>query len=152
MTNKATQFSSENQPKPRGKGKRSLIIEALREEAMMGIEKGATQTECEKAWFKLLVKNAVDPTNQNGGLCLRLVTERGWGSIKPSSDLVEFEFDADAPPDKKAAQVLKATSDGIIPVDHAAQFIAAINSMVSIEASTELKARIEEIEKKLLGA
>lgn len=151
MPKSSTTISKDNRAgmPPRGRSKKTLILEAMREQAELGLKNDATQDDCEKAWFGILLKNALDPECGDSGLCLRLITERGWSALKPSSDLVKFDFDADATPAQQAAQVLKAVSDGVIPVDHGNQFVAAISSMINIEEGTELKAEIARIKEKL---
>ena len=133
----------------RGRSKRTLIVEAMREQAMLGVKEGAPSDDVEKAWFAHLVSNAVDSDNKDSGLCIRLLTERGWAALKPSSECVRFEFDADALPHVQASQVMHAVANEIIPPDLGIAFVGGIKSMIDIEANTELKARIEQIEKML---
>ena len=149
MPKEDTQFSSTNQPKGRGRSKKTLILDALRKQAFQGLSAKATTEECERAWFSHLVSCVIDPENKDSGLCLRLITERGWAAIKPSSELVTFDFDPSASATQKAEQILKAVSDGIVPMDYGERFISAINSTTNIEANTELKAEIERIKEKL---
>ena len=151
MTNKATQITSDSRKDMplRGRSKKTIIMEALRKEAMSGVPDGASNDEAENAWFSHLVKKAFDSEDKDSGLCLRLVTERGWAALKPSSDCVSFEFDKDATPTTQAAQVMDAVSEGHIPPDLGLAFVSGIKSMIDIEANTELKARIEQIEEML---
>ena len=151
MTNKATQITSESRKDMplRGRSKKTIIMEALRKEAMSGVSSNASNDDAENAWFAHLVKKAFDPEDKDSGLCLRLVTERGWAALKPSSDCVSFEFDKDATPTIQAAQVMDAVSEGHIPPDLGLAFVSGIKSMIDIEANTELKARIEQIERML---
>ena len=134
---------------PRGKGKRNIILDAMKEEVLLGVEKNATKEEVEKAWFKKLISVALKDDHKDSGLCIRLITERGWSALKPSSECVSFEFDKDATPTIQAAQVMDAVSEGHIPPDLGLAFVSGIKSMIDIEANTELKARIEQIEKML---
>ena len=151
MTNKSTQITSDSRKSMplRGRSKKTIIMEALRKEAMSCVPNNASNDDAEDAWFAHLVKKAFDPEDKDSGLCLRLVTERGWAALKPSSDCVSFEFDKDATPTTQAAQVMDAVSEGHIPPDLGLAFVSGIKSMIDIEASTELKARIEQIEKML---
>lgn len=143
-----TSESRKNMPS-RGRNKRTLILESLRERAFKGLSKSATLEEAEKAWFGFLADSAIDSEDKNSGICLKLLTERGWSALKPSSELVTFDFDPTATPAEKAEQILKAVSDGVLPMDYGERFIVAINSMTNIEANTELKAEIERIKEKL---
>lgn len=133
----------------RGRSKRTLILEAMREEALLGVAEGASSEDVEKAWFKHLASIATDTASNNAGLCLKLLTERGWAALKASSELVEFEFDETASPTEKAGQVLAAVADGRIPLEYGVQLVSAIKSTVEIELNTEIKKRLEDIEKKL---
>ena len=146
MPSSDTQFSATNQPKGRGRSKRTLIIEALRKQALEGVKKESTSEEVEQAWFEHLIKSSLNSDNKDSGLCTRLVTERGWAALKPSSDCVRFDFDKDAPPHVQAAQVMDAVSQGHIPPDLGLAFVSGIKSMVEVEANTELKERIEKLE------
>jgi len=133
----------------RGRSKRTLILESLKEKAFKGLKKDATTEECEKAWFGFLVDSVVDPENKDSSMCLRLITERGWAALKPVSDSVAFEFDKDADLSVQASQILDAVSNGNLAVEHGIQLVGAIKGLAEIIAHTELKQRIEEIEKQL---
>lgn len=130
----------------RGRSKKTIIMEALRKEALSGVSENATNDEAESAWFSHLIKKAFHSDDKDSGLCLRLVTERGWAALKPSSDCVSFEFDKNATSTTQAAQVMDAVSEGHIPPDLGLAFVSGIKSMIEIEANTELKARIEKLE------
>lgn len=143
-----TKDTRDNMP-PRGRSKRTLIIEAMREQALLGVKKDASNEDVEKAWFAHLVENAVSPDSKDSGLCIRLLTERGWAALKPSSECVRFEFDHDAAPHVQASQVMRAVAEEIIPPDLGIAFVGGIRSMLDIEANTELKAEIERIKEKL---
>jgi hypothetical protein len=132
--------------KPRGRGKRNVIIDAMRESALAGVPKNATDEQVEDAWFKHLISQAIDSECKDAGLCLRLITERGWSALKPASECVKFEFDKDASTTKQASQVMDAVADGIIPPDLGIAFVSGIRSMIDIEANVELKARLEKLE------
>lgn len=145
-------FSSENQPdarKKRGKSKKTLIIDAMRKNAMLGVKDGASSDDVETAWFDHLVKTAMDADSKDSGLCTRLLTERAWAALKPSSECVRFEFDVNADPHVQASQVMDAVAQEIIPPDLGIAFVGGIKSMVDIETNTELKAQIELIKEKL---
>jgi len=149
MAREDTQFSRDYQPKGRGKSKKTLIMEAMREQALMELSDTATNEETEKAWFQYLVKNAMDANSDNSGLCLRLITERGWSALKPSSECIQFEFDPSSTPTQQASQVIDAISDGLIPPDIGLALISGIKNAQEIEVSTELKQRIEALEELL---
>lgn len=133
----------------RGRSKRTLILEAMKESALLGLSKDASQEDAEKAWFSYLIKTSLDAENKDSGLCTRLISERGWSALKPSSETVHFEFDPNAKPHEQASQVMDAASKGTIPPDLALAFVSGIKQLVEVEANTELKARIEKLEEML---
>lgn len=92
---------------------------------------------------------AFNPEDKDRGMCLKLLADKGWASVKPSSERVSFVFDVNALPHVQAAQALKAAADGDIPPDIANTFIQAIKAMIDIEEFTNLKDRIAALEKSL---
>lgn len=128
------QFDETNQPKerkPRGKSERTKILEAMKREG-----------KSEEGFYDLMVRKAHD-TEDNfsfGEMLKRL-------SPIPKQTLpkVEFEFDDKAIPAVQAAQVLKASSSGLIAPDIANQFITSIASMLKIEEVTLIRKEIDEI-------
>ena len=149
MAESSTTLKKGDNLPPRGRSKRTLILEAILESSAIGLPKNATKEQAEKAWFSELLKRALTPDDGDSGLCLRLLTERGWSSLKPSSDCVQFDFDEDGDFHKQAAQVMKAISLGEVPPDLGLAFVSGIKSMLDIEEVTELKGRLEAIEKEL---
>ena len=117
----------------------------------MDANKDATNEETEQLFFGHIAKRACNPEDQASGMLLKLLTDKGWSSLKQTSELVNFDFDEGALPHIQATQVLKAASDGIIPPDIANTFISAIKSMIDIEEYTALKDRIEKLEAVLNG-
>ncbi|AUR83700.1 hypothetical protein NVP1039O_01, partial [Vibrio phage 1.039.O._10N.286.55.A2] len=141
-------FDSNNQPemddrKPRGKGKRTLMLEAIR----ASIEGGEAEFLKEVVTIAL-GKNGGEDAKPNPQL-LTLVLQRIEPPLKSTMPLIEFDFDEGAIPSKQAAQVMRAVSDGVIAPDVGQLFIGSIASMLKIEEVTELKDRLSEIEKAL---
>lgn len=149
--NPSNQFSEKKQPgRRRGKSKKSLILDAMKEQALMGLNDDSSYDEAEKAFFGHIALRAFNPEDQNGGMCLRLLADKGWSNIKPTMEHVEFMFDENAEPHIQAAQTMKAASDGVIAPDVANMFIGSIASMLKIEEVTEVKKELERI-KEILG-
>lgn len=136
---------------PRGRAKRTLILDAIIKESLLDLDKSATRDEAEGALFGHMAKRALTIDDQNSGMILKILMDKGWASLKSNSELVNFEFSKDAKPHVQAAQVLKAASDGVIPPDIANTFISAIKSMIEIEEYTDLKDRIVKLEAALSG-
>lgn len=136
----------------RGKSKRTLILEAIRKSALVKVKKTATNDEIELCWFNELVARALDKDDRDSGLCIKLITERGWSALKPSTECVQFEFDKDGTPVHQATQVMAAVSNGEIPPDLGLAFVNGIKAVIEVEANVELKGRIEALEAMINGA
>lgn len=138
MSNKGTQFSSENQPEKtnrRGKSPKTKILEALERSA-----------KTEDEFWDMLVLRALDPEDN---IALKEVLARLSPTKKATMPKIEFEFDANATPKTQASQILAAASDGIIAPDTAQIFISSIASMMKIEEISEIADRLTAIEKEL---
>ena len=139
---------------PRGKGKKSLMLEAIRE--VCGTEHDFLKSVVAVGlggWTKPDQKedeDHVEPVFQNPNpALLTLVLNRIEPPLKAIAPMVDFNFDVDAKPHDQASQILKAISSGEIPPDIGQMFIQSIKSMIDIEEYTSLKDRIEQIEKSL---
>lgn len=149
------EYTSENQPeerKPRGKGKKTLMLDAIKdtcgsEEEFLrqvvsigvgGLTKISAPDEDEEYEYK-----------QPNTMLLNMVLNRIEPPLKATSPMVEFEFDSESKPHEQASQVLKAVSNGQLAPDIGQVFISSIKAMIDIEEYTDLKQRIESIEKSL---
>lgn len=144
-------FSSTNQPKGRGKSKQTLIIEAIKEKALLGLDENSSKEDAEKAVFGFLAESAFQPTPDTAVIsstCLSTLMKKGWPDMKPVMPTVEFELTG-VNPTEKANEVLKAIADGVIPADIAKILVDVIKSSIEIEKITELMDRIANIEKML---
>ncbi len=148
--NQITPDSRKGMP-TRGRSKRILILEAIREESLMGMKPDANNEESEKAFFTHVARQASNPESEHFGMCLKLLADKGWASVKPSAECVEYDFDESAKPHKQAAQIMKAISDGVIPPDIGSTLVNSIASMLKIEEVTELADRIQALEEKTDG-
>jgi len=133
----------------RGRSNRTLILEVLREKGHLSLTKKSTKEDAEKAFFDNVATTAFNLEDQNRSMCLKLLADKGWASVKPSSEMINFDFDIDAPPHIQAAQVMKAAAEGRVPPDIANTFVQSIKAMIDIEEFTNLKKRLEDIEKSL---
>lgn len=147
---KTTLKKGDNLP-ARGKSKKNLILDMLKAKSMLGLESKSTNEQAEQAFFHHVAESAFNLKDNNRGMCLKLLADKGWASVKPSSELIEFEFDNKAAAHIQASQVMDAAAKGLIPPDIANTFIQSIKSMIDITEHTELKDRIEALEKALNG-
>ena len=150
MPKKDTQFSTDNQPKGRGKSFKTILLESIRAESQLDTNPESTKPEAEAAFIKHLSDRAFDKEDTASGTLLKELLSKAYGSIKATMPNMEFDFDEDGSPTQQASQVLKASADGIIPPDVAQIFISSIASMMKIDEVTELSRRLKEIED-LLG-
>lgn len=140
------QFNSEHQPEeraPRGKGKKSLMLEAIR-----------AHCGSEGEFLESVVRTAMgdplsDPPRPANAKLMATVIQRIEPPMKSTMPLVEFEFTPTSKPHEQAAQVMKAAADGLIPPDIANMFVSSIASMMKIEEVTEMAKRLESIEASL---
>lgn len=135
--------------KPRGKSKRSLILDSIIEKGLLEVDVGASRDDAEKAVFGFMAEAAFNPTPDTtviANTCLNHLMNKGWASVKPSAECIEYEFDENSKPHEQASQILKGISDGIIPPDIGANVIASIASMIKIAEITDLEDRIKALE------
>ena len=137
--------------KPRGKSKKNVVLEALKAKGVLGLRANSTNEKAESAFFGEIVNTALNEEDNNRGMCLKLLADKGWASVKPSSERIFFEFDKDAAPHIQAAQVMDGMATGQIPPDIGNSFIQSIKAMIDIEEFTSLKDRIDKLEAALNG-
>ena len=154
MAKSSTTISKETRKKlpNRGKSRKNIVLEALKAKGVLGLRSNSSNEKAEQAFFGEIVTSALNPEDSNRGMCLKLLADKGWASVKPSSELIQFEFDDKALPHIQASQVMSAAAKGLIPPDIANTFIQSIKNMIDIEEYTDLKERIEKIEAALNGS
>jgi len=149
-----TSFDKDKQPAnraPRGKSKKNVVLDALRAKGALGLRSNSSNEKAEAAFFGEIVNVALNVEDSNRGMCLKLLADKGWASIKPSSEKVIFPFTKDAAPHIQAAQVMDAVSQGLIPPDIGNTFVQSIKALIDIEEFTNLKDRIIALEAVLNG-
>lgn len=138
----------------RGKGKKSLMLEAIK--SVCGDEQdflkqvvaiglgGWTQPEQKED------EEPQEPVFQNPNpMLLNMVLNRIEPPLKAISPMVEFDFNPNAKPHEQAGDIMNAVAEGKIPPDIGQMFVSSIKAMIDIEEYTDLKERIENIEKAL---
>lgn len=140
MAKTKTSFNKENQPKERkarGKSERTKILDAM---------KRAGQTE--DGFYDLLMQKAFNPEDN---FTFKELLNRLSPIPKAVSPLYNFDLPKDSKPHEKADYILMAIANGEIPGDVGNICIQAIKAMIDIEEYTDLKERIEKLEKALAG-
>lgn len=141
------EFNTQNQPKerkPRGRSNRSKVLDGIK--AAISCD---TPEKAEAEYFKRVALRAFDSDDKDSPMLLKLLGDKGWGSAKPTMDTVEFEFPVNGTPSERAFAVVEAISTGVISPDIGAMVVGIVKDAIVIEESTELKARIEGLEKTL---
>lgn len=155
--NPANQITKERraQMPSRGRNKKSLILEAIKESAALSLPDNASNEDVEKAVFAHLAESAFAPVSESQGeqsnLCLSLLMKKGWPDLKPESAPVEFEFNSGGTPSEQAAQIMKAVSEGQLTVDAATGLINALSQVMKIREIDELVGRIAALERANAG-
>lgn len=134
----------------RGKTFKTKLIETVKAQALIGVSKAASKETAEKAILAHWAKRAFDSDDKDSGQLFKALMDRAYQPLKASLPEVEFDVSKEANPAQKAQAVFNAIASGEIPPDVGTLLIGAAKSMTDIEASTDLKERIIELEK-LLG-
>lgn len=152
MANSKTTLKKGDNLPGRGKSKKNVVLDALKAKGVLGLRANSTNEKAEAAFFGEIVNVALNVDDNNRGMCLKLLADKGWASIKPSCEKVIFPFTKDAEPHIQAAQVMDAVSQGLIPPDIGNTFVQSIKAMIDIEEYTDLKERIIALEAALSGS
>lgn len=135
MSNKG-QFSKTNQPVNRkGKLERTKVLEAL-----------ARKGETEEGFYDLLVEKAFAPKDS---FAFGEILKRLYPLPKQVAPVIHFELNEAAKPHEQALQIMNSISNGEIPPDIGNSLITSIKNTIEIEEYTDLKERIEKLERLL---
>jgi hypothetical protein len=142
MPSSDTQFSSDNQPKrtPRGKAKKTLIIEALNANSL---------TEAD--FFDAMVKKAMFGGNDGDGdpQMMKEVAARLYPMSKATLPAYEFEFPTQGTMTEKADAIINAVGESLLPIDAARAFMDILETKASIFEKEELAERVAKLEELL---
>lgn len=129
----------------RGKDKRTLILDSIRDQALIGLSDADTNDVAEQAFFGAIARSAFDPDDSARGVCLSALLDRGWSKLKPEGERVTFELKSDNPYEQ-SVEVLKAVSTGDLSVDQGATLINALSSVIKIKEIQEFDERLKALE------
>ena len=139
-TKTKTSFNSDNQPKERkgrGKSERTKILDAMKRQA-----------KTEEEFYDELITRAF---NTEDNFTFKELLNRMSPVPKAVNPLYNFDLPKNAKPHEKASFILDAIATGVIPSNIGNDCIQAIKAMIDIEEYTDLKERIEKLEKALSG-
>lgn len=145
MPKSSTTLKAGDKLPSRGRGNRSKVLDGIK----AAIPSCDTPEKAEAEYFKRVAIRAFDSDDKDSPMLLKLLGDKGWGSAKPTMDTVEFEFPVNGTPSERAFAVVEAISTGVISPDIGAMVVGIVKDAIVIEESTELKARIEGLEKTL---
>ena len=142
MAQSSTSYKKGDKPPPnrrgRGKGKKSLMLEAIR--STCGSEEDFLKKVVQIGMGDL--SNGIEPNPT----LLNMVLQRIEPPLKANNECVNFDFDASLQPHEQAIQVLDAASKGIIPPDIASMFVSSIQAMLKIQEVTDFENRLKALE------
>ena len=145
---KTTLKKGDNLP-GRGMSNKNRVLEGILASSRSGLSKNATRDEAEIAYFKHIADRAFDPEDKDSGTLLKFLGDKGYSSMRPTLGCVEFEFPSAGSPTDKALAIVNAMATAKLPPDIGTLMIGIIKDSVIIEEGTDLKVRIENIEKSL---
>lgn len=133
-------FTSEYQPekKPRGKGWRTKILEALQEEG-----------KTEEDFIRYVLSRAFNPDDPLSGKLLELVINRLSPMQKAVMPTYGFKWEDGLTPAQKVDRIIDAVASEELPADVAALLVGVIKDGLAILESTELVIRLEKLEQLL---
>ena len=130
-------YSKDNQPdpcerKPRGKGKRTIMLEALKANGLN-----------EQSFFEQMVERAV--SGDGDPQMMKEVAARLYQVPKSTLPIVEFDLSEDESPIEQARSILKAVAKGNISPDVGKILTDMIQISLNIMEVTQLAEEIEKI-------
>lgn len=145
-------FSKDSQPKPenrkpRGKHKRTLMLDAVRATCVTGEETEFLQ----KIVIAAMGDPNSDPPIPPNAQLMTLVLQRIEPPLKATAQCIKFDFASKGTPAERAISIIESVSSGELPVDTGQVLIGIIKDTVLIEESTDLKERIESLEALING-
>lgn len=145
MSREEGQFGTDKQPnKRRGKAFKTKLFEAIREKALLEASPDASNDDVEQLFIQHLAVQAM--SEDNIGM-LRELMNKSYPPLKPTMDAFSFDLPEDSSPSQKAQAILVAVSNGDLPPDVGSMLITASKAALDIDVMTDLKERIEALEK-----
>lgn len=149
MSSDKTYFTSENQPKGRGRSFKNKLLEVIKSESLAGVSINDGDETAEKKFIAAVAKRAFDSEDAQSHILLKELLSKSYTTLKPTMPLVDFDLEEGATPIQKAEAILQAVSMGCIPPDVGAMLISAAKAVIDIELGTDLKERIQALEEKI---
>lgn len=146
-------FTTNNQPDPskkkRGKAQKTLILEAIRDAALLNCNPETSKEDAEKKVFEFLAESAFNPTEETASVsntALQTLMKKGWPDVKAVAPCVKFDFNSDADKSAQAIQIMNAVSNSEISPDTGVNLINALSSIIKIKEADEFENRLKALE------
>ena len=142
---KTTLKKGDNLP-ARGRAFKTILLDAIREESLLGLDKKSSRDDASRAFIKHVAKRAFDAGDKDSAMLLKEFLHKSYPGLKSTLDRFTFNFPSDGSDVDKANAVLLAVSCGDLPPDVGQLLVGIIKDGSIIEANTDLKERISAIE------
>ena len=126
-TSKTTLKPGDNLP-ARGRAFKTLLLEVLREESMIGLKKKSTKDEANKAFIKHVANRALNIEDPNSAMLLKELITKSYPSLKPTLEKSSFDLRENGTDLEKANDVLRAISNGDLAPDVGALVVQRLES------------------------
>ena len=131
--------------KGRGPGWRTQLFKSMRQAALLGVAKNASDDVVEKAIIKEIAVNAFAGGPESVPY-MKIMADKTFPNYKSTHEPVTFDFDSTGTATERAFQILDALAAGDIAPDICSLIMGTLKDVAVIEESTDLKARIEALE------
>lgn len=133
----------------RGKSFKTLLLDVIREESLLELNASSTKEQADKAFIKHAATRAFTTSDPNSAMLLKEFMSKSYPSLKPTLERFSFSFPKSGTDSQKALSIVEAISSGELPPDVGQLVMSIIKDNSVIEANSDLKDRIEQIEKSL---
>ena len=143
MANKdpKNKFTKENRPKPRGKAKRTMIIDALK-----------ANNKTEEEFWQAVVQKALFGGNDGDGdpQMMALISKKLFPDSKATYEEYTIELKDGENRLDRAEAVLRAAMAGLLPIDVAERFLNSLADVAKIEEVDSILERLTKIEEMMI--
>lgn len=134
----------------RGKNKRTLILDALKEEVLC--EEGLpfdTAEEAEEAYFRILVRRSLNVADKASGMLSKEILDRLCPTDKATLPAYKIEMREDGTAAEKIHDITTAVANGEVPPDVGNIMVNMITAAVKVEETVEMAERLARLEQML---
>lgn len=136
--------------KPRGKLKRTLILEALVAEIKEeGTDEELTQEEAEAQYLRLMVRRSMNQADKASAVLAKEVLVRLMPIPKATMPTYEIEFPEEGSAADKIGAIVDAVAAGSVPPDVGNMMVNMLTAAVKVEETVELMERLAKLEEML---